>query len=102
MAKGVAKSFRKHLSSFINFYVAMENGIQADEKAIRTLIKEYLPSIQSDERERETLRIALIALQINIDKEHLARIIEKADTERYASGNGRIYTQPEHDAFSWW
>ena len=36
MAKGVAKSFRKHLSSFINFYVAMENGIQADEKAIRT------------------------------------------------------------------
>lgn len=56
----------------------MENGIQADEKAIRTLIKEYLPSIQSDERERETLRIALIALQINIDKEHLARIIEKA------------------------
>ena len=78
MAKGVAKSFRKHLSSFINFYVAMENGIQADEKAIRTLIKEYLPSIQSGERERETLRIALIALQINIDKEHLARIIEKA------------------------
>ena len=75
MAKGVAKSFRKHLSSFINFYVAMENGIQADEKAIRTLIKEYLPSIQSGERERETLRIALIALQINIDKEHLARII---------------------------
>lgn len=43
------------------------------KKAIRTLIKEYLPSIQSGERERETLRIALIALQINIDKEHLAR-----------------------------
>lgn len=47
MAKGVAKSFRKHLASFINFYVAMENGTQADEKAIRTLIKEYLPSIKS-------------------------------------------------------
>ena len=58
MAKGVAKSFRKHLASFINFYVAMENGTQADEKAIRTLIKEHLPSIKSTEAERETLRIA--------------------------------------------
>ena len=78
MAKGVAKSFRKHLASFINFYVAMENGTQADEKAIRTLIKEHLPSIKSTEAERETLRIALIALQIIIDKEHLTRIAEKA------------------------
>ena len=78
MAKGVAKSFRKHLASFINFYVAMENGSQADEKTIRTLIEEYLPSIKSTETERETLRIALIALQIIIDKEHLARIVEKA------------------------
>ena len=78
MAKGVAKSFRKHLASFINFYVAMENGSQVDEKAIRTLIEEYLPSIKSTETERETLRIALIALQIIIDKEHLARIVEKA------------------------
>ena len=78
MAKGVAKSFRKHLASFINFYVAMENGNQADEKSIRTLIKEYLPSIKSTEAERETLRIALVALQIIIDKEHLARIVEKA------------------------
>lgn len=78
MAKGVAKSFRKHLASFINFYVAMENGTQADEKAIRTLIKEHLPSIKSTEAERETLRIALVALQIIIDKEHLTRIAEKA------------------------
>ena len=78
MAKGVAKSFRKHLASFINFYVAMENGTQADEKAIRTLIKEHLSSIKSTEAEREALRIALIALQIIIDKEHLTRIAEKA------------------------
>lgn len=78
MAKGVSKSFRKHLASFINFYIAMENGNQANEKSIRTLIKEYLPSIKSTERERETLRIALLALQINIDREHLVRTIEKA------------------------
>lgn len=82
----------------------MENGNHTDEKSIRTLIKEYLPSIKTTEAERETLRIALVALQIIIDKEHLARIVEKAyqqtrkDTHQY---HGRIYPQPEHDAFTW-
>ena len=78
MAKGVSKSFRKHLSSFISFYVAMESNTAVEEKAIRALIEEHLPSIKTSELERETLRMALTALQINIDKEHLARVIEKA------------------------
>ena len=56
MAKGVNKSFRKHLSSFISFYIAMETNTAVEEKAIRALIEEHLPSI----------------------KEHLARVIEKA------------------------
>lgn len=42
------------------------------------MIKEHLSSIKSTEAEREALRIALIALQIIIDKEHLTRIAEKA------------------------
>ena len=78
MAKGVSKSFRKHLSSFISFYIAMETNTAVEEKAIRALIEEHLPSIKTNELERETLRMALTALQINIDKEHLARVIEKA------------------------
>ena len=78
MAKGVSKSFRKHLSSFISFYVAMESNTAVEEKAIRALIEEHLPSIKTSELERETLRMALTALQINIDKDHLARVIEKA------------------------
>ena len=78
MAKGVNKSFRKHLSSFISFYIAMETNTAVEEKAIRALIEEHLPSIKTNELERETLRMALTALQINIDKEHLARVIEKA------------------------
>ena len=78
MAKGVSKSFRKHLSSFISFYVAMESNTAVEEKVIRALIEEHLPSIKTSELERETLRMALTALQVNIDKEHLARIIEKA------------------------
>ncbi len=78
MAKGVRKSFYKHLSSFICFYVAMENGATVEEKTVKTLLAEHLPSIQSGELERETLRMALTTLQIQIDKEHLARIIDKA------------------------
>ncbi len=42
------------------------------------MIKEHLSSIKTTEAEREALRIALIALQINIDKEHFTRIAEKA------------------------
>lgn len=78
MAKGVSKSFRKHMASFINFWQTMENGNQPNEKSIRILIEEHLSSIFPSELERETLRIALLSLQINISKEHLARIIEKA------------------------
>ena len=78
MAKGVSKSFRKHLASFISFYVQMNKGEEIEEKAIRTVIAEHLSSIKASELERETLRMALTALQINIDKEHLNQIIEKA------------------------
>lgn len=78
MAKGVAKSFRKHMASFISFWQTLENGSQPDEKSIRTLIEEHLSSIHPDERERETLRIALLSLQINIGREHLSQIIDKA------------------------
>ena len=78
MAKGVSKSFRKHMASLINFWQTMENGNQPNEKSIHILIEEHLSSIFPSELERETLRIALLSLQINISKEHLARILEKA------------------------
>ena len=80
MAKGVSKSFRKHLASLISFYVNMEREVLIDEKNIRLLIKEHLSSIITNEVERECLRMALLTVQINIDKDHLKRIIEKAYT----------------------
>ena len=78
MAKGVSKSFHKHLATFINFYMMMENGVQTEEKTIRTLIQEHLSSIQPNDAERDNLRIALSALHILIDREHLNHIVEKA------------------------
>ena len=80
MAKGVRKSFQKHLASLLSFYIMMEKESQIEEKSIRKLIEEHLPSIKSDEREQETLRMALTVLQIQIDKDHLSRIINKAYT----------------------
>lgn len=78
MAKGVSKSFRKHLASLISFYVNMERETEIDEKNIRTLIQQHLSSIITNEVERESLRTALMAMQIDIDKDHLKRIIKKA------------------------
>lgn len=80
MAKGVAKSFRKHLASLITFYVGMEHGGQPDEKSVRRLIEENLPSIKTSEVERDALRLALAAIQVVVDQEQLERIIEKAYT----------------------
>ena len=112
MAKGVSKSFRKHLASFISFYVQMNKGEEIEEKAIRTVIAEHLSSIKASELERETLRMALTALQINIDKEHLNQIIEKAfvqtqkDTHQAMEGfihnlntikNGVSYTEADYE-----
>ena len=93
MAKGVRKIFPQASGIVHQFLCRHGKRKSVDEKSIRTLIKEYLPSIKTTEAERETLRIALVALQIIIDKEHLARIVEKAyqqtrkDTHRY---HGRI------------
>lgn len=78
MAKGVSKSFRKHLASLISFYMQMNDGTEVEEKAIRTMISEHLPSIRTSELEREMLRMALTSIQINISKEALYQIILKA------------------------
>ncbi|MBP6064789.1 anaerobic ribonucleoside triphosphate reductase [Bacteroides sp.] len=78
MAKGVIKSFRKHLASFIGFYISINQGPVVEEKAIRALAAEHLSSIKPTELERETFRAALAALQIKMEKEHLYQITEKA------------------------
>lgn len=78
MAKGVRKSFYKHLASFLNLYLLLESNDQANEKAIRVLAADHLASIRPTEIECEHFRLALTALQIQIDREHLSRIVERA------------------------
>lgn len=77
LAKGVLKSFLKHLSSFLGFYLSMK-GVSTDEKSLKDLVGEHISSIKVSELEIETLRLALTPLQVNIEKEQLTKIIQKA------------------------
>ena len=49
-----------------------------DEKAIKTLVKEHLTSVEPEEREVETLRMALVTLRIHIEKAEIQKVIKKA------------------------
>jgi ribonucleoside-triphosphate reductase len=77
MAKGVLKSFQKHLASLLGFYFTMQ-GNTVDEKSLKEIIKEQVSSIKTSDLERETLCMAVTALRVNLEKEALNRIIEKA------------------------
>ncbi len=79
MAKGVSKSFRKHLASFISFFMQMEQTeLHLEEKEIRTLVKQHLNSISPSNDEINSLRLALEQVQITISERQLNGIIEKA------------------------
>ncbi len=77
MAKGVRKSFLKHLTSYLSFFISMQGGL-CDDKSLKLIIEENISSIKTEETERENLRMALNLLRINIDKVQLIRIIDKA------------------------
>ncbi len=77
MAKGVLKSFQKHLASLLSFYLTMK-GFTPDDKSLKTIVSEQISCIKVSELERETLRMALTPLRITLEKDALNKIIEKA------------------------
>ena len=77
MAKGVLKSFQKHLASLLGFYLSMK-GIKLDDKSLKTVIKEYISSINASQLERDKLRLVLNSQKIDLEEEELNQIIEKA------------------------
>ena len=78
MAKGVRKSFNKHLAEFIGLYFSVESNEMVDEKAVRVLAEEHLKSIHPSEIECEHFRLALTAIRVYIDRDHMERIVERA------------------------
>ncbi|MGL5937416.1 MAG: anaerobic ribonucleoside triphosphate reductase [Phocaeicola sp.] len=78
MAKGVLKSFQKHLGNMILFYLEMDGQATTEEKKIKGLIKQYISSIIPKEEEQALFLTELEAIQIVIKAETLATIATKA------------------------
>ncbi|KAA6346708.1 Anaerobic ribonucleoside-triphosphate reductase [termite gut metagenome] len=77
MAKGVHKTFLKHLTTFLEFYTTM-NRIKSDEKELKLLLKEHLHSIDVTDKNLEEIRVLLATHEIAIDKDTLKKITDKA------------------------
>lgn len=78
MAKGVIKSFRKHLTSLICFHLSMQSQEEPDETTVRRLIDNIVTSIDCSESEQKVLRCALAEKGISIAAEQLQRAAERA------------------------
>ena len=78
MAKGVLKSFYKHIVNFIGFFNLMDDKIAPSDKSIKNLVVENIDSIKPNDHHKECLRVALTALNINITKHELDHIFNKA------------------------
>ncbi len=82
MAKGVSKSFRKHLSSFISFFMQMEQSEMCiDEKEVKAIIKDTLSSIDPSNEEITALIKALGEKNTTINEAQLKLVIEKAQRQ---------------------
>lgn len=81
MAKGVAKSFRKHLASFIAFYAQMENVSNIDEKAVVQLVEQHIATIDAGAEAHNALLQALITISIELSAEMLSTIVNKASQQ---------------------
>ncbi|WP_321481080.1 anaerobic ribonucleoside triphosphate reductase [uncultured Bacteroides sp.] len=77
MAKGVYKSFIKHLTSDLSFYITMVSKAPNDQE-LKELTRLHIPSIEVEENNQEALCNALSSLEISVDKKTLNKIIAKA------------------------
>lgn len=79
MAKGVLKSFIKHVTSFIGFFTAIEDGVATStDKAVKEMVKQHIISIEPSEASKTALLDDLINLEIKLTVAQLEHIIRKA------------------------
>ena len=78
MAKGVLKSFIKHLVNLISFFSLLEDEEQYTDKKLKGLVQEHIHSIATSEVEIEALRTALEALDIPMSLQEIHRVFKKA------------------------
>ena len=78
MAKGVLKSFIKHLVNLVSFFTLLEDEEQHSDHNLKLLVEEHVHSIDASDLEMETLKLALTPLNINISKSEMKRVFKKA------------------------
>ena len=78
MAKGVRKTFVKHLASFTAFLNSMKNGNETDEKYVRQLLLEAIASINFSDEQASRIISLLNEKNISIESGELTSIWNRA------------------------
>ncbi|MCE5226081.1 MAG: anaerobic ribonucleoside triphosphate reductase [Porphyromonadaceae bacterium] len=78
MAKGVRKTFVKHLASFTAFLNSMKNGNETDEKYVRQLLLEIIASIDFSDEQASRIISLLNEKNISIESGELTSIWDRA------------------------
>lgn len=78
MAKGVLKTFQKHLASNIEL-LAQLSGTTVEEKILRTIVKEQIHSIQVSDSSASALLEKLEQLSVFIDAKQLRLAIQRSE-----------------------
>ncbi|MFI3262147.1 MAG: anaerobic ribonucleoside triphosphate reductase [Rikenellaceae bacterium] len=77
MAKGVYKSFVKHVCSSTHFYLSLQEQ-DIDDKVLKELVRSEYPSIKVTDEQIENIHTKLACLNTNIPKKVLKSIAKKA------------------------
>lgn len=78
MAKGVRKTFVKHLASFTAFLNSMKNGNETDEKYVRQLLLDVIVSIDFSDEQASRIISLLNEKNISIESGELTSIWDRA------------------------
>lgn len=78
MAKGVRKTFVKHLASFTAFLNSIKNGNETDDKFVRMLLSEAVSSINYSEKQANSILSLLHEKEISIEAGKFTAIWDRA------------------------
>lgn len=78
MAKGVRKTFQKHLASNIELLAQLAEAA-ADEKELRIIVKENIQSIQVSDNDINNLIVKLSEYGINLDSRQLKLAVNRSE-----------------------
>ena len=74
MAKGVLKSFVKHMHANLSFLIKLKHDQKIDDKGLKKLLKESITSIKSTDEAQDGVIAALQQVAISVSKDELDTI----------------------------